>query len=287
MSNVTILGLGAMGQRMAVNLLKAGHDLHVWNRTPERCKTLVKLGAKQSSSPQLAVQNADFIISMLSNDEASRDVWLNKKNGAILALQESAIAIECSTLSYTWCKSLSQVIMDNHAEFLDAPVVGSRPQAEAAQLIYLVGGKKEVLKKANKVLGASAANVHHVGSIGKGMLMKLAINGLFAIQVAALGEILGLLDQAGIPSESAVAVLNELPTTSPALKGIGSAIAASNYSPLFPINLVNKDLAYLEQLAATQHSEIPSVTTTKQIFQLARESGYGDDNIAGVVQLYL
>lgn len=287
MSAVAFLGLGAMGQRMAANLIAAGHELCVWNRTAERCTLLIEQGAKRCLTPRQAAENADIVISMLSNDEASKEVWLDEATGAISGLRRHCIAIECSTLSLDWCLELAARFKEKGVEFLDAPVIGSRPQAESHQLIHLVGGDKETLNKVRGILNVSAAAIHHTGSAGTGMAMKLAVNGLFGIQVVALAEILGLLNKTGFTTESAISLLNELPTTSPALKAIGALIAAKKFEPLFPIDLVEKDFGYLNKLANSQKLVTPTVETVRGIYQKAKNCGYGNENISGVVKLYL
>ncbi len=287
MKTVAILGMGAMGSRLAKNLLKKGYELNVWNRTAERCCTLVEQGAKQYPFPKDAVKNADVVIAMLTNDHASRNVWMDNKTGAILGLRQNAVAIECSTLSLSWCLELAETIHQKNANFLDAPVVGSRPQADASQLIHLVGGESKVLDKVQNILSASSSAIHHTGKTGTAMSMKLAINGLFGMQVAALSEMIGMLNKLGIEKKSAVNLLNELPITSPAMKGIGLAISSDNFAPMFPINLVEKDFDYLQKLSVQQNSEVPLVNKTRDIYQQVIKSGYGQDNIAGVVQIYL
>lgn len=287
MKKLAVLGTGAMGSRIATNFLKNGYELNVWNRTPESCVPLVEQGAKQYPSPKDAVRNADVVIAMLSNDDASRDVWTDKKTGAISGLKKGAIAIECSTLSLAWCLEISEIIHEHQVDFLDAPVVGSRPQADASQLIHLVGGDSKTLEKVHKILSASSSAIHYTGETGTGMSMKLAVNGLFGMQVAAFGEIIGMLNKSGVSKESAVNLLNELPVTSPAMKGIGLAISSGNFDPLFPIDLVEKDFGYLEQLSKSLDSNTPLVSVTKDIYQQAIKSGYGKNNIAGVAQLYL
>ena len=286
MTTIAFLGLGAMGLRMATNLQVARHKLRVYNRSPDRCPSLLSSGAALFSTPRETAQNADIVFSMVTDDKASQAIWLDEKSGAVLGLQQSTIAIECSTLSVSWCKTLAKKIATKGATFIDAPVVGSRPQAEAKQLIHLVGGEQTILEQVRDILNTSAVIVHHVGKTRAGMSMKLAVNALFGIQTAALAEILGLLSKAGIPKDTAVSLLNNLPTTSPALKGIGTLIADENYAPLFPINLVEKDFCYLEELATSVHARTPSATLVRQIYQQAKNSGYSEHNIAGIAQLY-
>lgn len=287
MKKIAFFGIGAMGERIAINLINAGYELQVWNRTQEKCQRLVSMGATAYDSPRKAVENVNIAIAMLTDDKASREVWLKETTGAIYGLGENTLAIEYSTLSPNWCRELAIAISHHNCEFIDAPVVGSRPQAEAGKLIHLVGGQSDSLTQVRDILNASSSAVYHIGEVGMGMTMKLAVNGLFGVQVAALGEVLGVLQRAGISVESAVNLLNEMPITSPALKGIGALVASGNYAPLFPINLGEKDLRYLERLGLSNNSQMSVVTAIRQIYQEAQQAGYGDNNISGVAQLYL
>ncbi len=218
---------------------------------------------------------------MVRDDEASKSIWLDKNNGAINTLKSNAIALEFSTLSIDWCSELNQQLTQKGISFLDAPVVGSRPQAEQGQLIHLVGGNSQTLKRVEDILLVNANIIHHVGSVTKGMKMKLAVNGLFGIQVAALAEIISLLKNSDISREKVVDILNKLPTTSPALKGIGMLITAKNYKPLFPISLVAKDFEYLKTL-----SNKPLVNAAYMSYKKACESGLNSENIHAVIKLY-
>ncbi len=286
MTTVTVLGLGAMGSRIALNLIESNYQVNVWNRNADRCLNLVARGARQFENPKEAVADADFIIAMLSDDNASRDVWLTQDTGALFGLKQSAIAIECSTLSLSWTLALAKQFKDKNQEFIDAPVVGSRPQAENAQLIHLAGGEPETIDRVRELLSVNSSVIHHTGQVGNGMILKLAINGLFGMQVSALSEMLGMLKTLGIANESAVAIVNELPTTSPALKAIGLAIVSGKFDPLFPIALIEKDFSYLELLADAKDSAIPLANTTRATYKKAMALGYAEKNISAVSQLY-
>lgn len=136
MSKVGFLGLGAMGSRMAANLLKAGHTVTVWNRSPEAAEALVASGARRASSPKEAAEGGDFVFAMVRDDKASQNVWLDATNGALAGMRSGAVAIESSTLTPEWIRELSQHFRAKGISLLDAPVSGSRPQAETAQLVY-------------------------------------------------------------------------------------------------------------------------------------------------------
>jgi len=256
----------------------------VWNRNQRRCKPLVDMGAYTHASPHEAVQEADIVITMLRDDQASRAVWLDENNGALAGMTDDTIAIECSTLSLGWCEQLSQHMASQRINFLDAPVVGSRPQAEACQLIHLVGGDTAVLQQVQAILETNASTIHHIGASGRGMAMKLAVNAHFGIQVAALGELLGFLTRQGMDISAASALIGELPVTSPAARAAATAMASDNFAPLFPIELVRKDLGYA--IAATPASALPLTANALALFTLAIQHGYGSENINAVTKLF-
>src|SRR5579864_5429565 len=168
MAKIAFLGLGAMGSRMAGNLLKAGHAVTVWNRDPSKVTPLAALGAVIAGTPKAAVPGAEIVIAMVRDDGASQRVWLDPESGALGGVGRQAIAIESSTLTVGWVKTLSAAAAGRGVSFLDAPVVGSRPQAEAAELTFLAGGDSSVLARAEPVLRVMGSAVHHVGSSGAG-----------------------------------------------------------------------------------------------------------------------
>lgn len=168
MSRIAVLGTGAMGSRIVQNLLKANHQVVVYNRSADKVQPLLNQGAVYAATPREAAQQADFVISMVTNDEVSRIVWLDSETGAVLGLGNDAIAIESSTVTVEWTKELAAAIGSRGVAFLDAPVVGSRPQADAAKLIYLVGGIAEPLAQVKPILlAAGGAAIHHIRQRGK------------------------------------------------------------------------------------------------------------------------
>lgn len=287
MTHISILGTGAMGSRMAKNLLAAGFTVTVYNRTEKHTAPLIANGATFAATPTEAVKDADVVFSMLTNDEASRSVWLDKVTGALAALKPGAIAIESSTLSVNWILTLSQECRSRNIEFLDAPVLGSRPQADEGGLIILVGGKQSTLGRIKPIVSCLSTAQFHLGDNGSGTKMKLAVNAYFAVQVSALSEIIGMLEKSTVDKSKTVELFNQLPTTSKALQGIGKLIAANNYEPLFPISLVQKDLRYLLDMTEDSDVKLPVVTATHNTYKQAISRKFSKDNIAGVVQLYL
>jgi 3-hydroxyisobutyrate dehydrogenase len=240
---VTVLGTGAMGARVAQRLLAAQHDVRVFNRTSARAMPLVALGAEVAESARAAVRDAELVISMVTDDDASRALWLDAEHGALAALPPGALVMESSTVSPTWVRTLGEAAARQGVRLLDAPVLGSRPQAEAGQLIYLVGGTPDDVDAVRPVLSAVSSAVHRVGEIGDGATAKLAVNALFATQVAALAEWARVLPAAVLE------LLRGLPVLSPAAAGALGLMRAGRTAPLFPIALVAKDLRYAVELS--------------------------------------
>ncbi|MGF1469609.1 MAG: NAD(P)-dependent oxidoreductase [Sandaracinaceae bacterium] len=286
MSRVAVLGLGAMGGRMARRLIDAGYEVTVYNRSASRAEPLVEAGARRAATPRAAVAEADVAIACVTDDEASRKVWLDDAEGALAALGPDAVAVESSTLTPAWVRSLGGHMAEARRAFLDAPVVGSRPQAEAGQLVHLLGGEPGHLDAARPVLEVVGGAVHHVGPVGAGTVVKLVVNALFGIQVAAVGELLALAERSGVAKARAAEVLAALPVTSPAASLVAGLIVKEVYAPLFPIDLVDKDFRYALAQAEAVGLDAPSLAGTRAVYARAREAGLGDLNIHAVAKLF-
>ncbi len=286
MPTIAFLGLGAMGARMAAHLLRADFPVVVYNRTPERAAPLEALGATRADTPRAAAEQADIVISIVTDDDASRSLWLDDTTGALHGLRPGAIALESSTLTPTWVRSLAAHVEAHGATLLDAPVLGSRPQAEAGNLIYLVGGPDALVEEVKPVLAPMSQAVHHLGPVGAGATMKLVVNAFLGIQVAALGELLGFAQRSGLAYDHAAEILSGLALTSPAMKGVIGQMVARNFAPLFPIALIEKDLRYATTTAATNHAKTPTIQAVQAVFADALAAGWGADNMSGVAQLF-
>lgn len=287
MAQIAFIGLGAMGSRMAANLLSAGHGLIVWNREAAKAASLIAGGARLASTPREAAHGADFVLSMVRDDEASRGVWTDSKNGALAGLGANATAIECSTLSLAWTHALARACADAGVAFVDAPLAGSRPQAEAKALIFFVGGEPESFARVRTILGDLGAAVHHSGGVGAGMAIKLAVNTLSAVQAGLMGELIAGLEQAGVDPARAVEIISQTPVCAPAAKIAAEMMLKGAFAPLFPIELVEKDLGYA-QSAFGRHGRggAPLTTAALALFQRAAEAGYGGEHISAIVKQY-
>lgn len=277
---VAFLGTGAMGSRMARRLVEAGHLVHVWNRTLERAADVE--GARAFEDARDAVRGADFVLSMLRSDDACRKVWLD--DGALDALDAGALALECSTTSVAYSRELAEGARARGLALLDAPLAGSRPQAKAGQLIFLLGGDAEHVERAAPVLELLGSAWHHVGGHGAGAALKLALNAHFATQLAQVAELLAFLRSQRVDASAALETLRQTPVLSPAAAAAGAAMLAGQFAPSFPIDLVCKDLDLLH--GAALDADIPVSEAARAVYERAREAGFADDNITGVAQLY-
>ncbi len=272
------LGLGAMGARMAERLVRAGYEVAVYNRTAARAAPLAALGARVAATPREAAEGAAAVIAVVRDDAASREVWLRPEVGALAGLAPGAAAIESSTVTPDHVLALARATAAAGGVFLDAPVVGTRPHAEAGTLTFLVGGELPPAAAALEALG----RVVPCGPVGAGATLKLGVNGLLGIQVAAVAEILSALERAGVPRAHALEVLGATPVMSPTARLLGGLMIDGRHAPLFPIALLEKDLGYLAALAA----DTPVTDRAREVCQRAIAAGYGELNMTAVARLF-
>ncbi len=285
MSKVSVLGLGAMGSRMAASLMKAGHEVTVWNRSPKAAEALVAAGATLARTPKEAATGAEVVVAMLRDNDASRQVWLDAGTGAFEGLSGQALAIDSSTLTAAWVRELGMRAAERGLTLLEAPVVGSTPQAEAGQLTVLVGGDAEAFERARPVLAAIGSTLQHVGPLGSGALAKLVTNTLMGVQLTALAELIGLLKHSGTNVSSVLDVVAKTPAWSPVAARVSGLMLAGSFAPQFPVELIEKDFGYMLHSAASE-ADAPTIAAARGVFRRAAEQGLGDENMTAVVKLF-
>jgi 3-hydroxyisobutyrate dehydrogenase len=272
-----------MGGGMAANLLKAGFSLAVYNRTAAKAQPLVDAGARLASTPADAAKGASIVLSMLADDAASREVWLGKE-GALAAADQGAILVESSTVSPAWIAELAGLAAQHGAEFLDAPVTGSRMQAEAGQLSILVGGSDAALAAATPALRAMSKEIVHLGPVGSGAKMKLVNNFLCGVQIASLAEALAWIERSGLNPEKALDVLKTGAPGSPLLGAISARMAAHNYTVNFLLRLIVKDLQYAQNEADRCDVDLTTAQVARSLFESAVAKGYGEVDMSAVIE---
>jgi len=280
---VAMLGLGTMGSGMAQNLLKAGHTVTVYNRTPAKAEALRTAGARVAATPAEATRDAEFVIAMLADDQASRDVWFGS-DGALQAARPDAILIDSSTVSPAWVSELATAAKQRGLEFLDAPVTGSRMQAAAGQLSFLVGGSDAGVAEATPVLQAMSKEIVHLGPVGSGAKLKLINNFLCGVQIASLAEGLTWIERSGLDRDKALAVLKGGAPGSPLLGAISARMESKNYEVNFLLRLMAKDLSYAETEAADEGVELSTAHVARELFDKAIAAGYGEADMSSVIE---
>ncbi len=281
--SVALLGLGTMGAGMAANLLKAGFPLAVYNRSRAKAEVFAAQGARVAATPAEAASGASVIISMLADDAASRTVWLGN-GGALAAAAKGAVLVDCGTVSPAWIAELGTAAQAHGLGLLDAPVTGSRMQAVGGQLTFLVGGSQETLAIATPVLEAMSKEITHLGPIGSGAKMKLLNNFICGVQVAALAEGLAWLERSGLDRDQAIDLLKRGAPGSPLLANISTRMTSRDYAVNFHLRLMSKDLQYAGEAAAASGVELTTAANARSLFEQAVALGYGDEDMAAVVE---
>jgi 3-hydroxyisobutyrate dehydrogenase len=283
-SRVAVLGLGIMGAGMANNLLRAGFPVNVYNRDASKSAPFASTeGARVASSPADAASDADVVISMVSDDRASRAVWLGDQ-GALSTVKKGALLIESSTLTVAWVEELAKAAQSAGAELIDAPVTGSRDHAAAGQLLFLVGGSDAALERAKPVLSVMSRAIVPLGPTGSGALMKLINNFVCGVQATALAEGLRFIEASNLDRDKALDVLYTGAPGSPLVKTLGPRMAARDFQTFFFLKLMEKDLTYAKEEAARRGVTLETAATAISLFDRAIAEGNGDKDFTAIVE---
>jgi 3-hydroxyisobutyrate dehydrogenase len=272
-----------MGAGMAGRVLTAGFPLAVYNRNPEKTAPFAKAGAYVARTPRDAAARADIIITMLADDNASRAVWLDKDSGALAGAAPGTWLVESSTASVRWVHELAAAAKKRECELLDAPVTGSKAQAAAGELLFLVGGSAQALAAVRPVLAVMSRDILHLGPIGSGATLKLINNFLCGVQAASLAEAMALLNASGLDKEKSISVLTAGAPGSPLVKILTTRAAANDFTPNFVLRLMAKDLTYAREEGARHGVQMNTATPAIADFEKAIAAGYGDEDFSAVI----
>lgn len=283
MQTVAFMGLGTMGNGMARRLLAAGFPLTVWNRNRARSEPIAAAGAAVASTPRDAAARADVVISMIADDEASRDVWMSE-SGALAGARPATVLIESSTVSPEHVESLAAAAAKRLCDFLDAPVTGSKAHAAGGELLFLVGGDRAVLERVRPVLAAMGRETVHAGPVASGARLKLINNFMCGVQAATLAEAIVLVEKSGMDPATALAVLTGGAPGSPLVKTVASRMSARDYTVNFALALMKKDLTYAQRDARRMHVDLTTAAAAERLFQQAIAAGHGERDFAAVVE---
>jgi 3-hydroxyisobutyrate dehydrogenase len=280
---VAFLGLGLMGSGMARRLLGGGFPLAVFNRNRDKATAFAKDGARIAESPHDAATTADVIVSMVADDNASRAMWLGE-NGALAGVKSGAVLIESSTITPGWVSELAESARARGCELIDAPVTGSKNQAAAGELNFIVGGSSAALEKARPVLAVMSRSITHLGATGSGALLKLLNNFLCGVQAASFAEAMVLIERSGLDRTKALEILLGGAPGSGLGKTVTPRMAARDYTPNFLLKLMAKDLGYAMKEGERHSVPMKTAGCALDIFKGAIASGDGDKDFSAVIE---
>ena len=282
---IAFLGLGIMGGGMATRLLDAGFPVTVYNRSAERARALEARGAVVADSPRAAASEADIVFSMVADDAASRAMW-DGERGALAGARQGSIVVECSTVTVTRARELADAATRAGCIFIDAPVTGSKMQAAGGELLFLVGAEDDALARIRPALEVMGKTIIHLGPVGSGALVKLINNFLCGVQAASLAEAIAVIERSELDHDRTVqAIVNGSPG-SPVMKTLASRILADDFSPNFYLHLLVKDMGYAIAEGESRGVPMKTAATALEVLRGAMAQGYGDRDMAAVVQQF-
>ena len=285
MNRIGFIGLGTMGMPMAGNLLKAGYDVTVYNRTREKSAQLAEQGAQVAETPAEAARNSDVVWTMLTADAAVHEVVFGD-NGVATAARPGLIVIDSSTVSPTTSKDLAERLEELGVDFLDAPVAGSKPQATAGVLTFMVGGPKATFDACQPLFSVMGKNAYYMGENGAGSYTKLANNTMGAINLLAMTESLMMAVKSGIDPELFLQVVAGGGARSGMAENRGPKVLRRDFQANFASRLMLKDLGLAQRLAADLNMPVPVLSVVKEMLQTTVSQGYGDEDACAVVKCY-
>lgn len=271
---IGFIGLGNMGHPMAKNLEKSGFHLSVYNRSIEKAEDF-KVQSKVAADVKELVQNSDIIFTMLTNDEAVKDVYRQ-----ILELNISEkLFIDMSTISPEVSGKLADAVKIKEASFLDAPVAGSTKPAAEGTLIFMVGGDEKDLERARPYLEKLGKQIKHLGKNGKGLAAKLSVNYFISTLYQGLAETILFSDHLGIERKDMLDIINESASGSGATKVKTPLLIEDDYQPAFSLDLMLKDIL----LAKDAGANFPLAQTLIETYQSAQNEGFGKEDVIGII----
>jgi 3-hydroxyisobutyrate dehydrogenase-like beta-hydroxyacid dehydrogenase len=266
-----------MGHGMASRYLDAGFKVAVWNRSKAKAEDLITRGAQWATSPEDAAIDADAVVTMVADDEASRAVWLTR-DGAAATMKAGTLAIECSTVSYRHALDMARELRSRGLVYIDCPVTGLPEAAAAGKLTLLVGADAADLDKARPYLAPLCSTIRHFGAVGTGTVYKLINNLMGAVQIASLAEGIAIAERAGLDMKLVAEAMATGAVASPQVIRHSARMVARDFSGAsFTAALRRKDAAYAVALAETLLPAVPVGRAALAVYDKATAHAPDDD----------
>src|SRR5882672_3005571 len=276
---VAFLGLGIMGRPMAANLVKAGHEVAVWNRTPKQVE-----GARTAESPADAATGAEVVWMCVSDTNAVETVLFGPQ-GVETSIGAGSVVVDSSTISPSAELQFAERLRAKGAEYVDAPVTGSKVAAEGGSLIFMVGGAEGVLAKIDPLFKAMGKQVFRMGETSKGQAAKLVMNLQIALIFEGFAEALTLATKLGVNVDALLPLIQASMVRSGVVEYKAPFIMRRDFTPNFPLRLMLKDIHLALAAAKEARVKLPALETVEEVYEMAAEEGHQDLDYAATLTL--
>ena len=277
---VAFLGLGIMGRPMASNLVKAGHEVAVWNRSAGKEVE----GARVAGSPAEAAQGAE-VVWMCVSDTAAVESVLFGPNGVEQSLAEGMIIADSSTISPSATRKFAERVAQKGAKYVDSPVTGSKTGAEAGTLLFIVGGDEATVEKLKPLYAAMGKKIFRMGDVGKGQSAKLAMNLQIALIYEGFAEGLTLAAKLGVDPATLIPLVHASMVRSGVVEYKAPFILERDFSANFPLKLMRKDIRLALEAGKEARVKLPGLETVEEVYDMAIEDGHADLDFAATLML--
>ncbi|XOV77731.1 MAG: 3-hydroxyisobutyrate dehydrogenase [Aestuariibacter sp.] len=291
MASVAFIGLGNMGGPMAINLIKAGHEVSVFDLVPSQVAKLVEAGAKQADSAKIAAQDAEFVISMLPASKHVKQLYLGE-DGLVNSLHKDCIVIDSSTIDAELARDVGAALHEAGIRFVDAPVSGGVGGAVAGTLTFIVGGVKTVFTQVEPVLSAMGKNIFHAGDIGAGQIAKICNNMLLAVLMTGTSEALQMAINNGLDPKVMSDIMLQssgrnwtLELYNPCPDVMPNVPSSNNYQGGFLVDLMKKDLGLAMDAANQSQSMTPMGALAASLYNIHSAHGNGQKDFSSIFEM--
>lgn len=283
MLKLGFIGLGIMGNAMARNLLKAGFDLTVWNRSADKCRPFAELGASVAGTPRQVAEAADITFAMLADPAAAEAVCCGV-DGVAAGIVAGKGYVDMSTVSPETAQSVAAAVRSRGGRFLEAPVSGSKKPAEEGSLVILTAGDRDLYERSLPALERMGKKVLFLGEVGQGARMKLVVNMVMGGMMTMLCEGLALGKSAGLEAADLLDVLDAGALSNPMFRLKGPQIVRGDFSTAFPLKHMQKDLRLALDLGGRQGQSLHTAAAANESFKAALGRGHADDDFSAVAR---
>jgi len=272
--------LGIMGRPMASNLVKAGHEVAVWNRSAGKDVE----GARVAASPAEAAQGAEVVWICVSDTAAVEQVMFGP-DGIEQSLTEGMIIADSSTISPSATRRFAERVARKGVQYVDSPVTGSKTGAEAGTLLFIVGGDEQAIEKLKPLYAAMGKKIFRMGETGKGQSAKLAMNLQIALIYEGFAEGLTLAKKLGVDPAVLIPLINASMIKSGVVEYKAPFVLARDFSPNFPLRLMRKDIGLALAAAKEARVKLPGLEIVEEVYDVAVEEGHADLDFAATLML--